>query len=421
MTKPTIIFLMAGQNNRFYPLNTLHHKGLIQLMGKPLIVQALENLEKHDFHQVVLVVSPDAYKDASIHQLFKQPSLSNLEITLVVQSEAGGQGNAILSAQEQINGDFIVVTPYYTNAGELATQLWESKQQKNADCVFMGSKTETPELFGIMQVDGERVKGVVEKPAAGTAPSNIRINSIYLFDQDFLKQLESVNQHQYSLEDACSTHAQQKNIIWVEQEIPLPTLKYPWHLFGIQALIFKQLESQTHSTATVASTALIDTTNGPVVIDEGAVIGHAAKIAGPCYVGKNTIVGDFSFVRGSCIEENAVVGAYTEVVRSIIQPGASIHHSYLADSILGKGTKIGVGLITANKRLDRQTIKVKVGEKRIDTLKNTLGMITGEKATLGIRVNVMPGIIIGPEATIFPNLNITKPVAANQLVSQPQT
>ena len=136
--------------------------------------------------------------------------------------------------------------------------------------------------------------------------------------------------------------------------------------------------------------------------------GDFVKIIGPTYIGDNSLIGDYSFVRLSSIEANSTVGANTEVVRSIIMENSSLHFGYLADSIVGQNVKIGAGLITANKRLDRENIKTKIKAEMMSTNLRALGTIIGHGANLGIRVNTMPGVMIAAYSKIMPGSVVSK-------------
>jgi len=129
-------------------------------------------------------------------------------------------------------------------------------------------------------------------------------------------------------------------------------------------------------------------------------------------------VGDYSFVRGSSLEEGVVVGANTEVVRSILFENSSIHYGYIADSILGQKTTIGAGIITANKRFDRKNIRVKINGNTIESGLKSLGIITGHNTTIGIRVNSMPGILIGKDTTIYPGATINKNIDEDETLKK---
>jgi bifunctional UDP-N-acetylglucosamine pyrophosphorylase/glucosamine-1-phosphate N-acetyltransferase len=411
--KPTILIIAGGKNSRFHPLNTKTHKGFLSLAGQPIVNRALNSLEKHGFKDVVFVLSPKDFNDTGFSHFLSSLDTS-LNIKTVLQEKATGMGDALLLAKEYLSDSFILASPYYSNLGHIADKLYRKQQDSQINTVFSGTKTDRPELYGMLQFDpsdSEKVTGIQEKPAKGTEPSDIKVDSIYLFEQSFISELTNTKSNEYSLEEAITSFVKENNATWIKNTDSVQSLKYPWHLFNLLSDLFSDLKSHTASSATVASTAILDDTRGPIIIDEDAKVGDFAKVSGPCYIGRNCLVGDYSFVRGSSLEENSTVGANTEVVRSILFENSSIHYGYIADSILGHSSKIGAGLITANKRLDRKNVRVLVKNKIIDTGTNALGIITGENSALGIRVNTMPGILIGKAAAVHPNTTVTRNVA----------
>ncbi len=410
MSKPTVLLIAGGKNSRFFPLNTATHKGFLPLMGRPLVVRALESLAKHDFTDVVLVVSPrDFASEGGIQEELARYSLP-LTPKIVLQTEAKGQGDAVLCAREHLKGSCILLSPYYVSAGIIAQKLWQQQQTTNSDCVFLGTKVTDTTLYGILAFDAQdrsRVVGVVEKPQHNP-PSEYKINSAYLFSHHFIETLAQTTPDEYSLETAITTFAKEAHCSWVENTETLASLKYPWHLFDSLAELFTHTQSHTSASATVSSTAIIDTTAGPVVIDDEATIGDFVKLAGPCYIGKKAFIGDYSFVRGSSVEEGVVLGAYTELVRSIVFPKTTMHSCYIADSILGHGVKIGAGCITANKRFDRATIRTEVKDRMVDTHRKNLGTIMGAGVTTGIGVKIMPGVLVGAGQALKPGELVTR-------------
>lgn len=413
MTKPTILIIAGGENSRFAPLNTRTHKGFLSLVGKPIISRAFKSLKEHGFYDVVIVVSPKDWKGSAFEN-YLQNNDFGLNIQTVLQEKATGMGDALLLAKEHLSEHFVLASPYYSNLGRIAEKLTSKQREAQVNCVVSGTQTQNPELYGILEFDKtnkDKVVGVVEKPKKNTQPSDIKIDSIYLFDSSFISALENTKKNEYSLEEALTHYAKRSDVTWILNTGEIQSLKYPWHLFSVFNHYLQQEQTFFSPNATISDTATFDDSSGAVIIDDGAKIGDFVKLVGPCYIGKNTLVGDYSFVRGSSLEKNAVVGANTEVVRSILLENSSIHFGYLADSILGHGSKIGAGLITANKRLDRKNIRVMVKKSLIDTGTNTLGIITGENAILGIRVNTMPGIILGANAQVHPGTTVTRNVA----------
>lgn len=410
--KPTIVLLAAGKSSRFFPLNT-EHKSFLSIMGKPLIVRTIETLIQNKYDDIIIVISSKKSAQQNLQEILDKHNLATV-VTVTTQDKAKGQGNAILSTKKYIDNDFIILMPYRFNCQNFLDSLYTTKQQTQADCVFLGTETNTPNLFGIIEYQNEKFIRVVEKPKPGTEPSNIRVLGAYLFDKEFLTELEQTDEEEYSFEKAYTNYAKKKNIAWAKIDQEIPTLKYPWHLFDFQKLLFSQLKSFRSKTSKIAATAFIDESEGPVYIGDNSIIGHTARVSGPCYIGANTLVGDFSLVRGSCIETGAKVGAHSEVARSIMMEGSTIHRAYIGDSVIGKNTKIGAGFISANRRNDRQSIQVIVKNRKIDTQRENLGTIIGGQTRIGINTGTMPGVFIGADCMIYPSQTIFQHIDHHQ-------
>lgn len=404
MSRPTVVMLAGGQNSRFFPFHTTH-KGNLTLLGKPLVQRTVENLREHGYTDLVMVVSAkDMVPGGFVDQLAHQDWGHNIKI--VQQQEALGMGNAVVTAGKYLTGQFAVISNYQYQAAEVLDELLKFGTS-SAVCAY---PTPEPWHFGILTVEHGLLKGIVEKPAKGTEPSNLAIQSLYLLDQQFLQLLKTRPTEEYNFESTLNTLAQQQDIKVLQLEESLATLKYPWHLFDLMTHLFGTESSWQADSAQIAPTAIIDDSTGPVIIDEAAVIKDFAKISGPAYIGRGALIGEYSFVRGGSIEAGVRIGANTEVVRSIIMDHSELHQSYLADSVLGRHVHAGAGLITANLRLDEQSVPVDVKGTKILSGRRKLGIMVGDHANLGIRIGTMPGVVIGSKAVVYPDQTLFRNV-----------
>lgn len=407
MSELTIVVIAGGSSSRFYPLNSYLHKGGPKLRGVSIFERTLKNLEKNGYKNIVAVVPADITLGSELNLVVNKYQ-DKLNIKMVSQKNATGMGDAVLIASDHIKTEqFMVITPYHTSAGDLSQKLLDLKKPT----AIFTTKTDKPWRYGVVTVKNKLAVGITEKPAKGTELSDQKVQAIYLLNQNFLQILKQTKPEQYSFETALDQLMKKSEVGVSQLQESLPTLKFAWHLFDFMEMFFKEMpKTKVAKTAKIAPTAVIDDSLGAVFIGENTTIGHCAKIVGPCFIGDDALVGDFSLVRGSNIDNNVTVGANTEVVRSIIFEKSTIHFGFLADSILGRGTKIAAGLITANKRFDRQNIKTKVKGKMIDTGRNNLGIITGEQVRTGVSVNFMPGVLIGSNQIISPGKTISKNV-----------
>lgn len=397
MSKPPVVILAAGASSRMFPLDKHEHKGLVRLCGKTLLEHTLDNLVAHDFNQVVIVTR--AGSSNHIHQILSNYFSNNLSIEIVEQNEPKGMGDALLTARQHLAGDFAVIAPYHHRAGALLSQMISMSQTN----VLLVSSTPTPWQYGIVELDGDRATNLVEKPPQGSEPSNLKVQVLYLLGQQFLEILSGLPADTYNFETALNQLMKETVVKTLKTDDALPSLKYAWNLFNFQHVFLSQLKSSIDPSAQIASKAVLDETHGPIVIEAGAKVGDFTKLVGPTYLGPNTQVGDHCLIRQSCLEAGSRVGAHTEIARSILLQKASIHFGYLADSILGSGVSIGAGLLTANKRLDRQAISTLVKEKFLSTRLKRLGVIIGDQTKVGIGVHTMPGVLIGADTMVMPH------------------
>jgi bifunctional UDP-N-acetylglucosamine pyrophosphorylase/glucosamine-1-phosphate N-acetyltransferase len=141
-----------------------------------------------------------------------------------------------------------------------------------------------------------------------------------------------------------------------------------------------------------------------------------SHIVGPALVGPGCVIGHNALVRGSMLGARSVVGFGSEVARSFLAGGVELHHNYVGDSVLDRGTSMGFGATTANFRIDGRTVPSVVGGERLDTGREKLGLMLGAGTKLGVNTSTMPGVKIGAGALIGPGIRITRDVPDGERV-----
>lgn len=419
MTKQ-IVVLAAGNSSRFFPFSQNKHKSETILMGKPLIYWTLDELITYQAKEIIVVVGKT---NSSLSDLIKNYSKNSpqVKITIVTQQEALGMADAILSVKKHLDNNnqslddqFFVVNAYHFQASPIMKKMDELAKEENSKVVLAGTNTNEPQNYGVIEIENGFAKSLIEKPQ-NTPDVFLRTVGIYLLNKNFINLLEKTPQEEYQLETALNTHIQQTKTSVLEIEQDQPSLKYPWHLLDIKNLLFKKLDFSISPSAKIAPSAVI---KGDVYIGPNAIVADFAIIEGPAYIGENAVVGQFCVARKkSVLEKNAEIQRHTDCSNTIMMENAHIHSGFLGDSIIGKNSKIGAGLITANKRLDRNTIKTIVKGIKTDTKTTSLGLIMGENTKIGIQTGTMPGVILGNNSMVYPNIIVGKNVGNNTVVN----
>jgi bifunctional UDP-N-acetylglucosamine pyrophosphorylase/glucosamine-1-phosphate N-acetyltransferase len=372
-------------------------------MGRPLICYTLEGLRKLKVKEVIIVQGPKKEIEKELKNF--NPGL---KIRYLIQKNPLGMGNALWQARSLIEGPFLVLN---AERVDIFSILQEFKRQNLKAPLLIGQKTERPELFGILRLKGRRILEIVEKPKKDP-PSKIKVVGVYFLEPNFFKYYQKVKKEQYDFEKALSFYLRKTEIrplILKKSEKETPVLKYPWHLFSMSKyLMDRHLEGKIEKSAKISRGVKI---LGKVSIGKNTKILEGAVIKGPCFIGENCLVGTNSLVREySNLEKGVWIGALAEVTRSIFQKNTHTHSGYFGDSIFGEDCRIGAGTVTANLRLDRKEIKVKVKKEKIKTGLTSLGVICGRNSHFGINSALMPGVLIGsccqigPRSVVFESL-----------------
>lgn len=144
-----------------------------------------------------------------------------------------------------------------------------------------------------------------------------------------------------------------------------------------------------------------------IAIGEGTEIYPGVVIEEPVWIGAGAEIRTGAFLRkGSWIGDGAVVGANTEVKRSILLPRAKAPHlAYVGDSILGSGVNLGAGTILSNFRHDGGNIVIPTPEgRRIETGVRKLGAILGDNVATGCNSVLHPGVVLGRDSMTYPGV-----------------
>ena len=377
------IILAAGESSRFWPLNQ-KHKALFKIMGKPLLYWTIEGLRKSGVKDITVVQG----KDKAIEKEIKDRG-----VKYITQPKPKGMGDALWQAKKLIKGSFLVLNAERVDIAEIIQSAKLKTQNPKVKTLLIGQKTKTPWLFGIMKVKGDRVLQIIEKPKK-SPPSNIRVVGVYFLEPEFFKYYSKIKKNRYDFESALSLYMKKNEarVHLFEKKEELVSLKYPWHLFSIVKYLFDKNLGKKE-----------------IRLGKNVKIFRGAVIKGPCYIGDGSMIGSNSIIRDyTNLEEGVVVGALSEVTRSIFQKDVHVHSGFFGDSIFGEGCRIGAGTITANRRFDREEVKVMVKKEKINTSLTFLGTIAGNNVSVGVNSSLMPGVMIGPDAVIRPGSVVYK-------------
>ena len=193
---------------------------------------------------------------------------------------------------------------------------------------------------------------------------------------------------------------------------------YPWEALEKVKVYLKENIVDKDVKVNKAEVGEFVSISGNYFIDEGTKIHANVVIQGPVMIGKNVEIQSGALIRPwTVIGDNCVVGHASEVKHCILQNKSKVASlAFCGDTILGKSTRIGSGIILANRRFDQKNITIKINGEKYDVGTDFFGAIIGDSTRLGANSTTVPGTFIGPYTWILPTVQVRGFVPAEKRV-----
>ncbi|MFW8633838.1 UTP--glucose-1-phosphate uridylyltransferase GalU [Cribrihabitans pelagius] len=216
------IFPVAGLGTRFLPATKSVPKEIMTLVDRPLVQYAIDEARAAGIKEFIFVTSrgKGALEDYFDHspvleqelrkkgkeELLEVLQTTNMEsgaIAYIRQHKALGLGHAVWCARRLIaNEPFAVILPDDVIAAEkpCLQQMVEAYEETGGNMVAaMEVAPEQTSSYGVLDVKEDMgqvvaANGMVEKPKAGEAPSNLAVIGRYILAPSVLKNLNKRKQ-----------------------------------------------------------------------------------------------------------------------------------------------------------------------------------------------------------------------------------
>ncbi len=382
------VILAAGNGIRTQPLTLTKPKPLLKLINKTIIEHNLDELNGL-VKEVIIVIG---YKGEMIKSLIGDKHKS-IRIKYVVQEEQLGTGHAARKASDFLDNKFILL-----NGDDLYFKQDIKKCLKKYPSILLG-KVDNPSCFGVVEHYKGFVKNLVEKPESFPEKSLVNTGLYYLDKSIFNLKIEKSSRNEYEFTDYIRGFILNERLRYKEADNWMP-ISYPWNLMQANEFLLQKIKRKIKGNFEKNCNI-----KGAVNIETGALIKSGTYIEGPVYIKKNAVIGPNAFIRGkTIIGTNSKIGSNVEIKNSIINDNVNIAHlSYIGDSIIDNDCNIGAGVVLANLRFDKKSVKVFVKGKKVDTKRIKFGAVIGEKVNIGVNCSLMPGTTVSSNVTIAPH------------------
>jgi bifunctional UDP-N-acetylglucosamine pyrophosphorylase/glucosamine-1-phosphate N-acetyltransferase len=410
------VILAAGEGVRLQPITSIRPKHLIKVGGKPILEHCLNAIETSGIDEALIVIH---YMGEAIRQYFGDGEKFGLEIEYVEQKAVLGTGNAVSLAEPHVKDDFLMVYGDLLFSADAVKTVIDLYKKEKAAVTMAVVSVENPEDYGVVELENEKhVKRIVEKPKHEEAPSNLANAGIYVFSTEIFDKIRETSasaRGEWEITDAVSQLLKEKKTVlavklsqddWVD-------IGRPWDLLEANRWALERMDHKV--CGFVENGAYLV---GPVTVAETARIRSGVYIEGPALIDEESDIGPNCYIRPyTSVGKKVRIGNACEIKNSLVMDNVHIGHlSYVGDSILGENCNLGAGTVTANYRLDGGTIKMMVKDGVVDSGRTKLGAVLGDNVKAGINALFMPGVKVGCNSQIGPDVIVYRDVEADIVV-----
>ncbi|OGW78746.1 MAG: hypothetical protein A2Z83_00060 [Omnitrophica bacterium GWA2_52_8] len=393
------IVLAAGKGTR---MRSERPKVLHEIFGRPLLEYVLDTLLEIPVKRIALVAGSGS---GQVRDYLGQNGRAVRKTRIFLQKKRLGTGHAVMSVRAALVSEKqdILIWPGDMPLLKIDTlrEFVRQHRESGADASVLSAIHPEPSGYGRILRAGGGFYGIREELDASEAERRIQeINTgIYLFRPrcliaalGFLKPRN--RKKEYYLTDTIE-YLSLKN-----HKLRAFPLAVSGEALGIntQAQLAEAIatvnrrEIQRHQANGVTFISPEQTFVAP-----GARIGKDTVIHPWCYIesgvsiGTGCQIGPYAKIRkGTQIEAQAVIGSFVEIARSRVgRKVVAKHLAYLGDAVIGAGTNVGAGTITAN--FDgKQKNRTHVGKK----------VLLGSNTVLVAPVKIADGVKTGAGAVI---------------------
>lgn len=365
-----VLILAAGKGTR---MKSKLHKVLHPLGGRPMLHHLMDTLEVLTPRRKVIVVGSGKEQ--------VEDSVGD-QAEIVVQEPQLGTGHAVQVTSDQLRGFEGDVLVLYGDVPMLSATTLQKliavrRGPANPAVVVLGFEPEDTKAYGRLVVSDHGVlEAIVEHKDATDAQKAIKLcnSGIMALDGrvmfDLLDQLDDNNaSKEFYLTDVVAIARKQglDCAVSIADEAEVMGINSRRELAEAEA-VFQNLKRQKFmddgvtlldpatvyfSYDTIIGSDVVIEPNvffGPGVVIEEAVTLKAFSHFEGAIVRSGATVGPYARLRPKAdVGQNAKIGNFVEIKKSIIEEGAKVSHlSYIGDAIVGAGANIGAGTITCN-------------------------------------------------------------------------
>ena len=207
------VILAGGLGSRLMPLTKVTNKHLLPIYDKPMIHYPLECLVKGGVHDILLVTGGDSA--GHFLKLLGSGRDFGANIYYAYQQGEGGIADALRLAEAFIGDARMCVVLGDNLLQKTIRPAVERYLAQPRGARILLKEVDDPARFGVAEVDGRRVVGIVEKPKQ--PKSNLAVTGIYFYDAQvfqIIRTLKPSGRGELEITDVNNAYLAKRELEW---------------------------------------------------------------------------------------------------------------------------------------------------------------------------------------------------------------
>jgi mannose-1-phosphate guanylyltransferase len=336
------LILAGGFGTRLRPLSCTRPKTLFPIVNKPLLQWIFERLAKNNITEAILAVNLQTEFYIKKQRIPK----CGLRVKYSIDPPKMplGTGGPVKKAEKLLghaesflvlNGDIFADVSY--------AELIEKHRETKASATIALCEVEDPSRYGVAEIGEKgRIKRFIEKPAKGSAPTNLINAGIYVLSPrvfQYIPKGKTVSMEREVFPKLAAEGELYGHVVhglWID-------IGKPEEYLQTNRMILDSLaNTRRHKKADRYEL------KKPVALDKGVFIGEKSVIGPYAILGKKVTVGRYVQISDSVIFPNAKIDDSSSINGAIIGEG----------TIIGKKVRIGKGCIIADQAKVRDNVSL---------------------------------------------------------------
>lgn len=348
------IILHGGHGTRLRPLTHAGPKQLLPIGNKPMSQYALEDLKEAGIIDIGVIIG-DVYPE-KVKEFYGDGSKFGVKITYIYQDKPAGISHAIKLCKDFIGNDRFIVYLGDNILRKGLVDYTKKFQASTADAMILLCEVDDPSRFGVVELDGEKIKKITEKPK--NPPSNLAVIGVYFLTPtifDIIDILKPSWRGELEITEALQLLMEKGNIIeydvvtgwWKDTGTPADILhanQLVLDTIGTQNQFRIDKETKIQGSIAIGNNTRVSRDSfitGPVIIGDNCNIGPAARIGPHVSIDNNCSIKQCD-IENSIIMADCKIDAKIIILDSIIAHGSEItnHHLKKHQFLLGERSQV---------------------------------------------------------------------------------